>query len=72
MSRAGSKEVKGLKIPLECGTPNMGWEVRAIRAAWCQGSSQTLSRIIRETTAQRREMTFLSAQSMLVARGSGP
>lgn len=66
------KEVRGLQIPLKCGTPNMGWEVIAIGAAWCQGSCRTCSLIIRASAAQRGKVTFLSAQSMSAARGSGP
>lgn len=59
----GSKEAKGVKIPLKCGTPNMGQEVTATRVAWCQGSSPTPSLIIRGIAAQRGEGTFLRAQS---------
>lgn len=39
----GSGEVKVMKIPLKCGTPNMGQEITATWAAWGQGSPQTHS-----------------------------
>lgn len=43
MSADSSEEVKVLKIPLKCGTPNMGQEITATWVAWGQGSSQTHS-----------------------------